>query len=45
MGSRGDDPGLSVQKEISVKDGDIIVLATDGLLDNLHLSQIIDVLV
>ncbi|CAI4222257.1 unnamed protein product [Auanema sp. JU1783] len=38
----GDTPDLADKKEISIKQGDIIVIATDGLWDNLTEKHVLD---
>lgn len=42
MGTGGDDPLKADEQIHEVKDGDILVLGTDGLFDNLFDVQIID---
>lgn len=41
--SEGDDPSLAETYEVSVSTGDAVVLATDGLFDNLYEREIVDV--
>ena len=42
MGTNGDDPAKAEGNAHNIKNGDIIVLGTDGLWDNLHRAKIVD---
>ena len=43
-GTNGDDPNKAQAMAHKVKHGDIIVLGTDGLWDNLHRTTILDMI-
>jgi serine/threonine protein phosphatase PrpC len=43
VGSRGDDPALAQDKIHEIKDGDIIIMGSDGLWDNLYDDHIINI--
>eukprot|EP00250_Pteridium_aquilinum_P002281 c12479_g1_i1 orf=61-1440(+) len=43
IGSEGDDPAMAETFEIPVASGDVLVLATDGVYDNLYEREIVDV--
>lgn len=45
IGSEGDNPATAETFEVSVASGDILVLATDGVYDNLYEREIVDVVV
>lgn len=42
IGSDGDDPSIAETFEVPVSTGDVVVLATDGLYDNLYEREIVD---
>lgn len=43
IGSEGDDPATAETFEVPVASGDVLVLATDGVYDNLYEREILDV--
>jgi len=43
IGDNGDDPGKAISHPHELKNNDIVVLATDGLWDNLEISQIVEI--
>lgn len=42
IGSEGDDPAMAEAFQVSVASGDVLVLATDGVYDNLYEREIVD---
>lgn len=42
IGSEGDDPAMAENFQVSVASGDVLVLATDGVYDNLYEREIVD---
>jgi len=44
VGTHGDNPNSAEVNAHNIQDGDIIVLGSDGLWDNLHRPQIIDLI-
>ncbi|KAL0359589.1 UNVERIFIED_CONTAM: putative protein phosphatase 2C 55 [Sesamum angustifolium] len=42
LGSTKDNPSAAVEMEFRVKAGDVIVAGTDGLMDNMHASEIVE---
>ncbi|MCO5547956.1 hypothetical protein L7F22_001411 [Adiantum nelumboides] len=42
IGSEGDDPATAETFEVNVASGDVLVLATDGVYDNLYEREIVD---
>ncbi|KAI5076803.1 hypothetical protein GOP47_0008868 [Adiantum capillus-veneris] len=43
IGSEGDDPATAETFEVNVASGDVLVLATDGVYDNLYEREIVDI--
>ncbi len=42
MGTNGDDPAKGNSNTHKIEEGDIVILGTDGLWDNLHREFILD---
>jgi protein phosphatase PTC7 len=43
IGKKGDDPAKAISHTHELKNNDMVILATDGLWDNLEISQIIEI--
>ena len=44
MGTNGDNPTSAETNAHNVKEGDILVVGSDGLWDNMHRSKIVEVI-
>ncbi|KAK4412897.1 putative protein phosphatase 2C 55 [Sesamum alatum] len=42
LGNKKDNPSAAVEMEVRVEAGDVIVAGTDGLMDNMHASEIVE---
>ncbi|KAI3472244.1 hypothetical protein Pfo_029732 [Paulownia fortunei] len=43
LGNTRDNPSIAMEIEVSVEPGDIVIAGTDGLLDNMHASEMVEI--